>query len=819
MRYLASILLVFLALTSIYSQYSLSGIVSNQNGERLSFATVFLEGTTFAATTDEKGFYQINNIPSAEYSLKTTFIGYQAYISPVFIRTNTTQNIILRGEIYNLDQVEIQANRVKSNSPFTSQNLDKKTLQKENLGQDVPFLLQWTPSMVVTSDAGTGIGYTSLRLRGSDQTRINVTINGVPLNDAESHNVFWVDLPDLMGSVNNIQIQRGVGTSTNGAGAFGGTVSVNTTDIRVNPYIDIAGTYGDFNTRKLNINLGTGLINDKFLIDGRYSIIKSDGYVDRATSDLSSFAFSAARITAKSSLRLNILSGEEVTYQSWYGVPQAKINNNEKQLLDHYYNNLGSIYKSVDDSINLFNADRRYNFYTYPNQVDNYKQTHYQLIHSLAIQPKIKTKATLYYTKGSGYFEEFKYQDKFENYQLGSVTDSLGNEINRSNIVRRRWLDNDLIGLIMDGEYQPNQRWTLQTGIAANTYIGDHFGNVVRSSVIIPDFDVDKRYYDNTGKKRDLSVYFRALFDLTPKISLHSDIQFRKVDYSILGIDNDLRMIDVSSDFGFLNPKLGGLYQINEKQQTYVSLAVAHKEPSRGDFIDNVFGTIPKAERLYNWEAGYRFKTKSTYFESNLYFMNYKNQLVLTGELNDVGAPVRVNVPKSYRLGWELSLNHQLSRKWAINANTTLSQNKIKAFDEVIADYTIDFERVIVKHENTNISFSPNLVGNLQLLYKPFEKLEAEWSVKYVGSQFLDNTSNSDRSLPAYSFQNLRVAYLVTSKYWKNMAFTFMLNNVLDQLYSSNGYTYSYIYEDLITENFVYPQAGRNWLLGIKLGL
>jgi iron complex outermembrane receptor protein len=397
--------------------------------------------------------------------------------------------------------------------------------------------------------------------------------------------------------------------------------------------------------------------------------------------------------------------------------------------------------------------------------------------------------------------------------------DSLGNEINRSNIVRRRWLDNDLAGLIIDGEYQPNQQWTLQTGIAANTYIGDHFGNVVRSSVIIPDFDIDKRYYDNTGKKSDISAYFRALFDLTSKISLHGDIQFRKVDYSILGLDNDLRMIDVSSDFGFLNPKLGGLYQINAKQQTYISLAVANKEPSRGDFIDNVFGTIPKAERLYNWEAGYRFKTKSTYFESNLYFMNYKNQLVLTGELNDVGAPVRVNVPQSYRLGWELSLNHQLSRKWAINANTTISRNKIKAFDEVIADYTIDFERVIVKHENTDISFSPNLVGNLQLLYKPFEKLEAEWSIKYVGNQFLDNTSNSDRSLAAYSFQNLRVAYHVTSKYWKNMAFTFMLNNVLDQLYSSNGYTYSYIYEDLITENFVYPQAGRNWLLGIKLGL
>lgn len=819
MRALFVFFMCFFSFFSAKSQYGVSGIVTNHNGEKLSFATVFLEGTSFAASTDEKGYYIISGIPTGAYSLKATFIGYQAYISNINIESNTIQHIKLNGEIYNLDQIEIQANRVKSNAPFTSQNLDKKTLQKENLGQDVPFLLQWSPSMVVTSDAGTGIGYTSLRLRGSDQTRVNVTINGVPLNDAESHNVFWVDLPDLMGSVSNIQIQRGVGTSTNGAGAFGGTVSVNTNDIRINPYLDVAGSLGDFNTKKLNINLGTGLMNDRYLIDGRYSIIQSDGYVDRATSDLNSFAFSAARITAKSSLRFNVLHGKEITYQSWNGVPQSKLEDNPENLLAHYYTNVGSIYKSVEDSINLFNADRRYNYYTYPNQVDNYRQTHYQLIHALSINPKIKTKTTLYYTKGSGYYEQFRYQDKFDKYQLDNVTDSTGNVIKRSDIVRRRWLDNDLIGIILDGEYLWNDKLTLQSGIAANSFIGDHFGNVIKSSVQIPDFDIDRRYYDNTGNKKDISAYFRTLYTWTPKIELHGDIQVRHVKYSISGIDNDLRPIDVDSDFTFFNPKIGGSYQLTNRQQTYLSLAVAHKEPSRGDFIDLVFATLPRPEKLYNWEAGYRWNTSKTQFESNVYYMKYKDQLVLTGELNDVGASVRVNVPDSYRLGWELSLLHQFSDKWAVNSNLTLSRNKIESFDEVIADYTTDFEKVVIKHENTDISFSPSVTGSLQLLYKPWKNFESEWSSKYVGSQFLDNTGNAERSLPAYNFHNLRMAYQIPSKYWQRLDVTFMVNNIFNQLYSSNGYTYSYIYESLITENFLYPQAGRNWMLGMKLGL
>jgi iron complex outermembrane receptor protein len=453
MRYLFLMLPFFCCNFIVDGQFSIHGVVSNEKAEKLSFATVFIENSPYAASTDEKGHFIIRNIPPGNYRVKATFIGYQAYISQILVDGDILLNIQLKGEIYNLDQIEIQANRVGDSGPFTHQNMQKKLLQKENLGQDVPFLLQWTPSMVVTSDGGTGIGYTGLRLRGSDQTRINVTINGVPLNDAESQNVFWVDLPDLMGSVNNIQIQRGVGTSTNGSGAFGGTVSINTADTRVNPYIDLAGTMGAFNTRKLSVSLGTGLINDRYLIDGRYSIIKSDGYVDRASADLHSIAFSAARITGRSSLRLNVLSGKEKTYQAWYGVPEAKVKGDDIGLLNHYYNNLGSIYKSNADSINLFSSDRRFNYYTHPGQVDDYRQTHVQLLHSLSIHKNLKTKLTMYYTKGKGFFEEFKYNEKLANYNIASFNDSIGNIIDRTDIVRRRWLDNDLVGILADAEY------------------------------------------------------------------------------------------------------------------------------------------------------------------------------------------------------------------------------------------------------------------------------------------------------------------------------------------------------------------------------
>lgn len=817
MRFLVSFFLFLWLGNSMFSQIMLEGIVRNERGEKLSFATVHLLNTSFAAATDEKGYYKLSNIPEGEYECKVTYIGYYASVQKISLHSNTVLDVVLNGEIYRLDQIEIQANRSGEKGPFTKTNLSKATLQKENLGQDVPYLLQWTPSMVVTSDAGTGIGYTSMRLRGSDQTRINVTINGVPLNDAESQNVFWVDLPDLIGSVKNIQIQRGVGTSSNGAGAFGGTVSISTHDHRVNPYVDLSGGFGSFNTRKLQVSAGTGLINGRYFAEGRGSFIKSDGYIDRATADLSSLYFSAGRVSDHSSLRLNILSGKEVTYQAWYGTPESKLLGNSESLLNHFFNNQGSIYKNVEDSLNLFNSDRKYNYYTYPNQVDNYRQTHYQLIWSSKFSDDLKIKSTFFYTKGKGYFEEFRVNDKFENYRLTPVVKD-GSQIVRADIVRRRWLDNDFYGWNADAEYKISDYWAWSIGINLSKYAGKHFGNVLRTSVLHPDHSKTQNYYDNRGDKTDYTAYTKLVYLPSEKLSVHADIQWRKVNYTIYGSDNDLRDIDVSYAGDFLNPKLGINYQISKEHGLYLSYAFGQKEPSRGDFIDRAFATTPKAEKLHNVETGLRTTYATWMMEHSLYYMRYRDQLVLTGELNDVGAPIRVNVPVSTRLGWESSITYSLSKYFSMHTNFTLSTNKIKEFEEVIADYTNGFEKKSIQHNDTDISFSPAVTGALQILYKPTNQIEIELSSKYVSKQYLDNTSNPDRQMPAYHFQNLRMAKSFESKWWKHCKVTILVNNLLNKHFVSNGYTYTYIYEKPITENFYYPQAGINFLAGVQLG-
>lgn len=817
MRIFIFTLFLFFTLNG-FGQFSLTGTVSNEKGELLEFATVFFENTTYAASTDKKGSFAITNIKPGTYSLKITFVGYQSFQQEILINTDLKKDIVLPGTIFNLNTVEILANRVAQDHPFTKQNLDSKTLNKENLGQDAPFLLQWTPSMVVTSDAGAGIGYTGLRLRGSDQTRINVTLNGVPINDAESQNVFWVNMPDLMTSVSNLQIQRGVGPSTNGSGAFGGTVSMNTSEVRVNPFLDIASTLGSFNTRKVSLKLGSGLMNNKYLVEGRYSIIKSDGYIDRASSDLNSMYFSAAKISERSSLRFNVIHGKEITYQSWYGAPEAKVTGDIQALQNHYLNNLGSIYKTHEDSVNLFSSDRRYNYYTYPNQVDNYRQTHCQLLYDYAPNATWKTKTTLFYTKGRGYFQEFRHDAKWSDYNIEPEVQADGSILSRSNIVRRRWLDNDLVGLIVDAQKQWNKNLTFHAGLAANVYLGDHFGNVISSSVGMKNLDREKRYYDNKGRKSDLSSYFRSIYNVADKITLYGDVQVRKVNYEVEGIDNDLRSIDVKDDFLFINPKFGLNYDLASGQNMYFSFAKASKEPSRGDFIDNAFGILPSPEILYNWELGYQGQWNSLVLESNIYYMDYNNQLVLTGELNDVGANIRINVPKSFRLGWENNIVKQWSEKWATNVTATWSINKIEAFDEILADYTDGFEIIKIPHQNTDISFSPSLTAAFQLMFTPVKSLHIEWSAKYVSQQYLDNTSNTHRSLPAYSFQNLRVAKQFKSKFWKHMECNLMINNIWNQLYSTNGYSYSYVFGSEITENFLYPQAGRNFMLGVHFG-
>lgn len=789
------------------AQNSISGTVVNENGEPLIQATVFLVGTYYAAITDEKGKYRIEEVPDGSYTLKSSFVGYKSFVSEIDLRGDLLKDINLGQSLLLLEGVEISSTRVEDDAAFAYVNLEKEDLENENLGQDVPFLLRWTPSAVVTSDAGAGIGYTGIRIRGSDPTRINVTINGVPLNDSESHNVFWVDLPDFMTSVENLQIQRGAGTSTNGPGAFGATISMNTNKLYQNPYAHVNSSFGSFNSRKLSVNLGTGLLNNRYSIDGRYSIVKSDGYVDRATSDLKSWYFSAARMGDKSSLRLIAFSGKERTYQSWYGVPESRVNGNLSELQAHYDRNSWSYTQA--DSINLFQSDRRYNFYQYENQVDDYQQDHYQLHYSISPASVFQIKTSAFFTRGFGFFEEFKPNESYGIYDLPEVLDDNGDLIGRGDLVRRRWLDNDFYGLIVNTEYRPNASFSAQLGATVSEYKGDHYGNVI-SAEGISNLNLANLYYEGIGEKLDANVYAKINYKIG-KLNIFGDVQFREINYKIAGEDDDLTPLDLEVDYSFFNPKFGLTYLLNNNQNIYASFAVANKEPIRGDIIANL-ENIPLHETLYDFEAGYRLRNDKYVFEWNNYVMLYDNQLVLTGDVNNSGAFIKSNVGKSSRIGSEFSFSAELTKKIYWSINTTISSNKV---DEYIEDLAV----VVNEYENTDISFSPSVIAANSILYKMDQGIEFELSTKYVGKQYMDNTSNDDRSLPAFSYSNLRIGYNWDPTFLGRVKFNGMVYNILNAKYSSNGYTYSYYAdsETLVTENFLYPQAGLHFMLGMNI--
>lgn len=799
--------IVFLSVASgLNGQYQISGTVQNEIGEPLIGASVFLHRTEYATISDENGEFLIDDVEPGFYLVKCTYIGYEAYSEGYNIEDDLELDFIMIRGVYNLDNIEIIADRLTENSPFTYESYKMDEFENKNLGQDLPILLEHTPSLVATSDAGNGIGYTGLRIRGTDPTRTNVTINGVPLNDSESHGVFWVNLPDFASSVNDLQIQRGVGPSTNGPAAFGATLALNTNRVFENPYVELNTGYGSFDTKKASVSMNTGLINNSFMIEGRYSWIKSDGYVDRARSELSSWYFSAAKINANSSIRFNAFSGKEQTYQSWFGVPEAKLDDNA-DLMAHYQRNVGSIYLNEQDSLNLFDSGRTYNYYTYDNQVDDYKQNHLQLIYTVQAGDNVRLNTTLHHTTGRGFFEEFRYQDDLCQYDL---CDS----IQFMDIIRRRWLDNRFYGLIANAEIDAGQNATLFVGGSFNRYDGDHFGEVVDTrDSIVPVLPV--RYYFNNGLKDDVNVYAKVNYTPGSRLNIFGDIQSRWIDYSAFGEDNGDIPILIDQKYHFINPKAGVSYRLTDSLSIYASYAVAQKEPVRSDFTDAIGTTIPESEKLNDFEAGVRITEKSYGLNINLYYMNYQDQLVNTGAVNDVGAPVRVNVDDSYRLGLELSADIRLSSSLTLLPNLTWSRNKIDRFDEIIVDYAT-YELQTIPHENTDIAFSPNWIAGNTLLYDHNEQWTFSFFSKYVGQQFLDNTSNPDRQLEAYFVNNLAIEYTLDLDVIQEVKFSLLVNNLTNTRYSANGYTFSYIFGESITENYYYPQAGINFLLNVS---
>ena len=790
MRYGFFLSLFLLITTSITAQYTVRGTVTNDAGERLELASVFVEGSTkFGATTDGSGYFEITGLPAGEYMFKCTYVGYDAVSQKIVVDRDRAFNISLQGAIYGLDDIEIISNRVGEDPVFSYEDVSKEEIDVQNLGKDIPYVLRMTPSVVVTSDAGTGIGYTGIRVRGTDPSRVNVTINGIALNDSESQGVFWVNMPDFASSVDNIQLQRGVGPSTNGAGAFGATLSLNTMGTKVKPGIVLDGTVGAFGTQKLTVGLNSGIIADKYSVDMRYSNIQSDGYIDRASADLKSYYVSAARVTEKSSLRFITFSGDERTYQSWYGTPEAALYGTEEQ--------------------------RRANFYTYENQVDDYGQDHYQLHYSLQATDKWVTKLSGHYTKGAGFFEEYKDGEDLSDYLLDPLQIG-GDVIDNTDLVRRRWLDNDYYGLLWANALEVSPSLNLQFGAAASQYKGDHFGNVIDFPLVEAQPDNEFDYYFSDATKNDINTYVKAGYKINDKLSLYGDLQLRTVGYETQGTDNDQTAIDVEADYTFFNPKAGINYKVSDDAEVYASFAVANREPDRSDFTDNPLETRPEHETLYDTEIGYRRSGNGYTFGVNVYNMSYDNQLVPNGQLNDAGSGLRVNVDKSYRRGIEAVLGAQLSDRLSWDANLTLSRNKIESFTEVIYDYTTGFDVVENQYENTNISYSPGAVWASMFNYELDYGFSTVLQTKYVGTQHLDNTGLGSRTLPSYIVNDFGVSWAQRVS-GADVTLQLMVYNLLDEKYSANGYTFSYIVGDLITEKFYYPQAGRHAMLRAKV--
>ncbi len=794
-----------------WAQFSVTGKVTDNNQKALPGATIKVNNTKITVSSDENGNFTIGNLSNGKYVISASYIGYKSIENSIDLNQNQNLNFTLNAQNFLADEVIVRATRANEKSATTYKNVSKAEIQENNFGQDLPFILQNTPGVVVNSDAGAGVGYTGIRIRGSDNSRINVTVNGIPINDSESQGTFYVNMPDFVSSVDNIQIQRGVGTSTNGAGAFGASLNIQTTASELEPYAEVNTTYGSFDTWKNTVKVGTGLINNRFSFDGRLSRISSDGYVDRGSSLLKSYFLSGAYHGNKDLLRINVFAGAEKTYQSWNGIPESRLNNDVAGMQAYIVRNE----LNAEDAANLLNSGRTYNSFTYNNQTDNYWQNHYQLIYARQLTDKFSFNGALHYTQGEGYYEEYRANNRLSDYGLNPVNIG-GTTISRTDLVRRRWLDNDFYGVTYSFNYVPEKNLNFTLGGAYNEYKGAHFGQIIWAQYA-SNGNIDRHYYDNEGFKTDFNMYGKVNYSPVEALSLFADLQYRRVYYDILGTENKLNFLSINDKLNFFNPKVGATYFINTESNLYASFSVANKEPNRNDYTDAAVGTFPKAERLNDLELGYRFKNNKFNLGANAYGMFYKNQLVVTGKINDTGGNFRQNVDKSYRLGIELDGSYIINKYFALNANAAFSRNKIKNFTEYYDDYD-NGGQVVNNYQLTDISFSPAAVIFGELVYKPVKGFAIALQSKYVSKQYLDNTQNNDRTINGYWVSNARLGYDFKFAGVKNVNLGLLVNNLLDKKYESNGYTYGYLLGgSRTTENFYFPQAGTNFLLNLNV--
>ena len=696
-------------------------------------------------------------------------------------------------KIQALEQVYLNGVRVRADSPITHSNLTKQDLAKRNLGQDIPVLLNYLPGVVTTSDAGAGVGYTGIRVRGSDATRVNVTINGIPYNDSESQGTFWVNLPDFASSIESLQLQRGVGSSTNGSGSFGASLNIDTDRSSKEAYAQIANSYGSFDTRKHSVKFSTGLLNDRVEISGRVSNITSDGYIDRASSDLKSYFLQGSYKTDNTFIKALVFGGREVTYQSWFGIDEQTLSTNPT------FNPAG-MYSDEDGTVRF-----------HQNQVDDYDQDHYQLIWNERYNNNWSTSATLNYTKGSGFFEEYKEDASLDFHGLLPITID-GETSAESDLVRRRWLENNFYALSANAHYK-DENWDTTTGVFYSYYQGLHFGEVIWATNFTGP-NLGDRYYSGTGDKHEFTTFSKASYKINNSCSVFGDLQMRIVNYKTAGLTSDKVNMIVDEQYEFFNPKFGASYSLNQGNQLYVSYGRASREPRRSDFEQGVF----TPEILDDYELGWRFTGENNTLSANLYYMDYKDQLVLTGQLDDSGGFIRETSGNSYRAGLEVEGDFKVLKQLHVRPNIALSSNKNK-------DYTTSRDGALVNLGTTNISFSPSFIAGNSIDYSPTQNLQIALLSKYVGEQYLGNIDSQTSKLDAYFLNDFSVNYTITKlSFAKSLVLQGLVNNIFDVKYISNGYFYTYD-DDFSTPGTVttiegagfYPQAGINFLVGATL--
>ena len=781
MKKITIFLFLFASILVNAQSFTVKGTVYDENKKPLLGASVSVIGSKVGSITNQKGQYELSLTPG-EYVIKASFLGYgNKKLGVSVINENIATDFYLYPKSTVLEEVLVSAVRVNTKVPVTFSNLSKKEIAKRNLGQDIPILLNYLPSVVSSSDAGAGVGYTYMSVRGSNGERINVTINGIPYNDAESHGTFWVNLSDFASSTQNLQLQRGVGTSTNGSGAFGASLNILTDAVSEEAYGEISNSFGSFNTRKHTVKFSTGIINDHIEIAGRLSNIYSDGYVDRAFADLKSYYLQGSYTDENTLIKAVTFGGKEKTYQSWEGLTADQLSEN-----------------------------RRQNPYTYDNQVDDYNQNHYQLHWNEKWSDKWSSNLGLNYTKGAGFFEQFKEGEDAADFN-NLIADG-------SDVIVRRWLDNDFYVFNFNTNYT-TEKLNLITGISYSNYTGDHFGEVIWGSDLSANTNIRDRYYFSDAQKTDFSVFAKATFDITEKLSGYADLQGRFVGYKTKGITSDIESINVDENFSFFNPKLGFTFNVNSKNNIYASFAVANREPNRNDFE----GGVSTPETLFDYELGWRLKSENVKLNTNIYFMDYDNQLVLTGALDDVGAPIRTTSGSSYRFGLEIDADIRLSDQFSIKPNAAFSANKNR-------DFYITRDGITVPQAlgRTDLSFSPNvIIGNI-FTYQPLENLQVSFLSKYVGKQFMSNFNSAISTndvLDSFFTSDLNIVYEIKPKsVIKSVTFSALVNNIFNKKYVDRGYYYTF--DDTWSSPNVtttvdgagyYPQATRNFLIGATL--